>query len=262
MKSRDGSHFLKEKSGSRPCFSILVALIFSGLAQAAEPQDQPFAVVELFTSEGCSSCPSADLLASRLSAWARTNHKPVYPLVFHVDYWNNLGWRDIFSSPEFTLRQKMYARIFKDQGVYTPQMIVNGSDAFVGSDQRKLQQDLDRELLIPAGVVLEAGLRRQKDRLSVKYKSEGFKNGDVIHVALVERGLSTDVTAGENGGRRLYHDNVVRQFETRPLTEDGGEVSVSLNKISDHAQASVIVYVQNPKTMLIEAAKQLDLGHG
>ena len=99
---------------------------------------RPFCCRELFSSEGCSSCPSADLLVSKLTTWARENKEPVYPLIFHVDYWNNLGWRDVFSSKEFTQRQNMYARIFKDQGVYTPEMIVNGSDAFVGSDQRTI----------------------------------------------------------------------------------------------------------------------------
>src|SRR5207244_447517 len=97
-------------------------------ASAAQSQDKSFAVVELFSSEGCSSCPSADLLVSRLTTWARKNNRNVYPLIFHVDYWNNLGWRDVFSNQEFTQRQRNYAQIFKEQGVYTPQMIVNGSD--------------------------------------------------------------------------------------------------------------------------------------
>ena len=121
----------------------------------------PFVVVELFSSEGCSSCPSADLLVSKLTAWARQNNEPVYPLIFHVDYWNNLGWRDVFSRPEFTQRQTTYAHIFRDQGVYTPEMIVNGSDAFVGSDQEKLQKDLDRELSMPASVTLHISFVKQ-----------------------------------------------------------------------------------------------------
>ena len=81
----------------------------------------------------------------------------------------------------------------------------------------------------------------------------------MVNIALVERGLSTEVTAGENAGRTLHHDNVVREFQTMPLTQAASQVKIPLDKISDISQASVIVYVQNPQTMLIEAAKQLDL---
>ena len=89
--------------------------------------------------------------------------------------------------------------------------------------------------------------------------AQGFLNGDVVNIALVERGLSTDVTAGENAGRTLHHDNVVREFRTMPLTDDASQVTIPLDKISDTSQASVIAYVQDPQTMFIEAAKQLDL---
>jgi len=233
----------------------------SGTAYADQSQDKPFVVVELFSSEGCSSCPSADLLVSKLTAWARQNNEPVYPLIFHVDYWNNLGWRDVFSSQEFTQRQKDYSNIFKDQGeVYTPQMIINGTDAFVGNNQEKLQEDLNRELSVPASVILHISLAKQEDQVTVKYSAQGFSNGDVVNIALVQRGLSTEVTAGENAGRTLHHDNVVREFLTRSLTQETSKARISLDRISDASQASVIVYVQNPQTMLIEAAKQLDLG--
>jgi len=240
---------------------LLVALIgFSPIVLADQGQDAPFVVVELFSSEGCSSCPSADLLVSKLTAWARQNNEPVYPLIFHVDYWNNLGWRDVFSSPAFTQRQNDYARVFKDQGVYTPEMIINGSDAFVGSNQQQLQKDLDSELSMPASVILHISLIKQEsNQIIVKYSAEGFSDGDVINMALVERGLSTEVTAGENAGRTLHHDNVVREFQSIPLTKAASQIKIPLNKISDTTQASVIVYVQNPQTMLIEAAKQQDL---
>ncbi len=240
-------------------FMVVVLAGFSSVVLADSSQDKPFAVVELFSSEGCSSCPSADLLIRKLTAWARQNNEPVYPLVFHVDYWNNLGWRDVFSRAEFTQRQNTYAQIFKDQGVYTPQMIVNGSDAFIGSNQEQLQKDLNQELSIPASLVLHISLTKQEGQITVKYDAEGFSNGDVVNIALVERGLSTEVTAGENAGRTLRHDNVVKEFRTMPLTSAVSQVTIPLHKIVDVTQASVIVYVQNPQTMLIEDAKQLDL---
>jgi hypothetical protein len=226
---------------------------------AQTPKGEPFAVVELFSSEGCSSCPSADLLVGKLTAWARQNKRAVYPLVFHVDYWNNLGWRDVFSHEAFTRRQKDYARIFKADGVYTPEMIVNGSDAFVGSDEAHLQKVLDHELSQVSNVTLQISSSQQQGKLTVIYETQGFFPGDVIQAALVERGLSTDVTAGENAGRRLHHSNVVREFRSVPITSTEGLIEIPLDKIADSSQASVIVYVQNPTTMLVEAAQQLDL---
>jgi len=238
-------------------FSVFLVLLPT--AQADQSQSGPFVVVELFSSEGCSSCPAADLLVSKLTAWARQNNQPVFPLIFHVDYWNSYGWRDVFSSAGYTQRQNEYARIFKDQGLYTPEMIVNGSDAFVGSDQGHLQQDINQELSSQGSVILRAEFKKQMDQIIVKYSAEGYSKGDVVHIALVERGLSTDVTAGENAGRTLHHDNVVKEFQTMALTKAGGKAIISLSRIHDISQASVIVYVQNPQTMLIEGAKQLDL---
>ena len=246
---------------SKLLFFAIGLMAFQPIIFADQTQDKPFAVVELFSSEGCSSCPAADLLVSKLTAWARQNNEAVYPMIFHVDYWNNLGWRDVFSRAEFTRRQGDYAQIFKDQKIYTPEMIVNGSDAFVGSDQDQLQKDLDRELIIPTSVILNISLKKKDGAVSIKYQANGFTNKDVINFALVERGLSTDVTAGENAGRRLHHDNVVREFQTLVLKEEPAQVVLPLNKVSDTSQASVIAFVQNPQTMLIEAAKQLDIDH-
>jgi len=238
---------------------FLTLFLFSSNLLASQSPEGPFVVVELFSSEGCSSCPSAELLVSKLTAWARQNNEPVYPMIFHVDYWNNLGWRDVFSNQAFTQRQKRYSLIFKDQGVYTPQMVINGSDAFVGSNQQKLQRDLNRELSLSSNVVLHLSLKKQNGEITVKYDSQGFTDGDVINIALVERGLSTDVTAGENAGRMLHHDNVVREFVSGIITEAPGQITIPLSKVSDATQASVIAFLQNPQTMLIEAAKQLDL---
>lgn len=234
------------------------ALHQEGVGQA--PQT-PFAVVELFSSEGCSSCPAADLLISKLTAWARQNNKPVYPLIFHVDYWNGLGWRDVFSREAFTHRQSLYAHAFKEDQIFTPQIIVNGTDSIAGANQGELQSDLDHELSIPAPAALRLSLSRSANRLTVSAHCEGYTQGDVLNVAVVERGLSTDVTAGENAGRVLHHDNVVREFQTVKLVKADSRVEVPLDKISNPAQASVVAYIQNPGTMLIEAAGGQDLPH-
>ena len=103
-----------------------------------------FAVVELFTSEGCSSCPAADAAVARLLA---KNNEQVYVLAYHVDYWNKLGWKDSFSKAEYSQRQSGYAAQFKLNSTYTPQIVVNGSSEFVGSDERKLKSNVEKKLL-------------------------------------------------------------------------------------------------------------------
>ena len=155
-------------------FILLSALLGSSpLALAGQVQDSPFVIVELFSSEGCSSCPPADGIVGVLTTWAREHHEAVYPVVFHVDYWDNLGWKDRFSAPEFSQRQYNYSRILKDQGVYTPQIIVNGADAFVGSDQEHLQKDIDHYLTTPAAVILHVDLTKDKGQVIVHYQAYG-----------------------------------------------------------------------------------------
>jgi len=218
------------KASWQSLFILVILVCFSSRVSADQIQDKPFAIVELFSSEGCSSCPAADLLVSKLTAWARQNNEPVYPLVFHVDYWNNLGWRDVYSRPEFTQRQNNYAHIFKDQGMYTPQIIVNGSDAFVGSDEEQLQKSIDRELSTAASVNLQVSFTKRNNEVTIVYSAQGFMDGDVINFALVERGLVTEVTEGENAGRTLHHDNVVKEFQTIKLKVGSFQTSLPLNR--------------------------------
>src|SRR5579859_6935835 len=110
-----------------------------------------FAVLELFTSEGCSSCPPADELASRVASQYRWN---VYVLSFHVDYWDQLGWKDIYSNAEYTQRQRDYAQTFYLNSIYTPQAIINGKSQMVGSNEEKLKSTLESELASTSNIRL------------------------------------------------------------------------------------------------------------
>jgi hypothetical protein len=116
----------------------------------------PFALVELFTSEGCSSCPSADKVAAELVETARQKHTPIFVLCYHVDYWNNLGWRDRFSDKAYSHRQRRYAEVLNLDGVYTPQMIVSGREEFVGSDRARAYRSIQTALQTPSALTLHA----------------------------------------------------------------------------------------------------------
>src|SRR5438445_2521237 len=113
---------------------FLPALFLFSLVKIASAQNP--VVIELFTSQGCSSCPVADKNLAEIIEKAETNGQQVYGLSFHVDYWNDIGWKDPYSKAEFTERQKKYASIRSFENIYTPQMIVNGETEFVGSDRK------------------------------------------------------------------------------------------------------------------------------
>ncbi len=242
-------------------FNLFVVLFLLANAHPlwAQSRPQPFAVVELFTSEGCSSCPPADALLSRLSAAARQQGLRVYPLSFHVDYWNYLGWRDLYSAGDYTSRQRQYSRVLKSEA-YTPQVVVNGQDAFVGSDAVKLKKEVDTALNQKAFTNIDiTSLKTDGQSVFVDYHIGTLTPGDVLNVALVERGLQSDVVRGENAGRTLKHDNVVRLFRSQVLKDAKGQVSVPVSAVTDIKQSSVVLYVQNAMTMLIEAAIGIDL---
>ena len=219
----------------------------------------PLALVELFTSEGCSSCPPADRLLAHLAAEARDNGDPVFTLSFHVDYWNYLGWADPYSDPAFSARQRAYSQALHE-GVYTPQMIVNGRRAFVGSDAARARRDLADALRQPAAVTLAAGVSpvTAEGVLLVSYAAPDLPEGAVVHLAVVERGLSQRITRGENTGRTLGHENVVRVFET--LTAPYGKVNLELPEALNPANASLIAYAQDVKTTAVLGATSVDLG--
>src|SRR5664279_1257987 len=124
--------------------NIFLVFIFGLLSQNIKAQSpHGFAILELFTSEGCSSCPAAEDVFAEI---ARENNKDVYILEFHVDYWDNLGWKDPFSNAVYSDRQRQYARFLALQSIYTPQAIVNGSTELVGSDKARLQKIIEEEL--------------------------------------------------------------------------------------------------------------------
>ena len=187
---------------------VLVALL-AGSGDAPAPPRTPV-VVELFTSEGCSSCPPADALLRALEEQAPAAGIEVIPLGFHVDYWNELGWRDRFSSHDFTQRQVKYVELMKLDGPYTPQAVVDGTFDLVGNQAGDVRQAiLQRAKSAKANVELKSVA--PGDVLSVNI--DGAADGADVMLAITESNLSTKVPAGENRGRELHHTGVVRSLK-------------------------------------------------
>lgn len=211
-----------------------------------------FAVVELFTSEGCSSCPPADALLARVQQEA--GDKPIYLLSFHVDYWNRLGWKDAFSDADFTRRQYNYSNLLATQ-VYTPQAIVNGKVSFVGSDEASLTHALASALQSDATTQLNIRLRLQPEQTFIDYTATGTTRNDQLVIAVVQKHAVSNVKRGENGGRTLAHVQIVRSLFEFPLHADKQRSEkISLPAGFNTQEWEVIGMIQNTTTGKITAA--------
>lgn len=228
--------------------------------KADDMEAKPFAVVELFTSEGCYSCPPADRLLSKIIDDAREKDRRVFALAFHVDYWDRLGWKDAFSNKIYSDRQREYARAFKSNSIYTPQMIVNGTKEFVGSEAERAKKEIISALNNPpyAEVEIATAFNRDMDMLTVDYKLKGLIENSTVQVALVERDIIREIGHGENGGKTLHHDNVVRSFKMKNAEKTGREV-LSIPKNANLKNSSVFVYVQEKNSKIITGAESMDL---
>jgi hypothetical protein len=223
------------------------ALLIAGFARRAAISNRPassgFAVVELFTSEGCSSCPPADKVLAQL---ASEYPEQVYVLGFHVDYWNRLGWKDIYSAAGYTQRQQEYATLFNLQSIYTPEAVVNGRKEFVGSDQDRLESTVKEELAATSNNSLGLSATAAERKVVVQYNLKEAPTSLTLQVALVQSRASSQVLRGENQGLRLQHINVVRDFQS--LSSRSGAVGSVELKIPQGLSAKdckVIAYLQN-----------------
>jgi hypothetical protein len=212
-----------------------------------------FAVVELFTSEGCSSCPPADAAVARLLSKNRSN---VFVLSFHVDYWNRLGWTDPFSQAAFSTRQRQYAQFFSLDGVYTPQVVVNGTSELVGSDEAKLSKVIETDLNGEPISSLSIQTERNGNMVTVMYGTA--QRGVRLNVALVQSKATTVVKRGENSGRRLHHVNIVRALQTIDAAEKG-YLTIEIPKALTDVPLQVIAYTQSKETFKILSARQQNL---
>ena len=205
-----------------------------------------YAIVELFTSEGCSSCPAAD---DAVASIAQTYKENVYVLGFHVDYWNRLGWKDEFSTAAFSDRQRKYATALGIEGVYTPQVVVNGQVEFVGSNIDRLntvvKQDLNTATNQPINIT---AVSTGNNTIEVAYQINENAN-TLLNIALVQLHAITNVKRGENEGRKLNHINIVRDFKTVPAKNSTGKITLTLPAGMAAKDYKLIGYLQNSQSL-------------
>jgi hypothetical protein len=218
---------------------------------------EPFAVIELFSSEGCNDCPPAEEFLNELTRQAMAEKSYVYPLAFHVDYWNKLGWKDVFSDSSFSNRQRKYRKAFGNEVVYTPQMIINGSVEFTGSDRKRAKKVIDSVLAIKPEVFFSIHPDSAGKTVSfqiIKGPENLIGGSYLISFATVQRNLKTKVERGENAGKTLEHQNVVISFKTYYLSNMSGNLSTGFDGPLPGKDHSLVALIQKRETMEILGA--------
>lgn len=224
----------------------------------ADQDYEPVIVLELFTSQGCSSCPPADaLLRSILQA---NSHKHVYGIAYHVDYWNYIGWEDPFSSLAYTEKQRVYSAKLGNNTIYTPQLVINGQEDVVGSDSGKIADLIGAYRKRPSENKLRlSDLRTEGQKIRVSYKVEGsFANKEIRGVLVLDERI-TEVKRGENRGRRLINNNIAIREETIPLKKEAGVLEIDIPELVRQGESMHLIALVENKEGHIMAADKVSL---
>jgi hypothetical protein len=231
-------------------------------ADSVQPARTPV-LVELFTSEGCSSCPPADALLAKLDELQPVNGVTVIALEEHVDYWDHQGWRDPFSSADFTARQQRYAGLLHIESPYTPEMVIDGRSEFVGNDSQRALHELASAARSPKTPVHVVVKDKAADRISLAVNVDATKTSGDVLLAIAETGLASDVARGENAGHNLKHSAVVRRLSTIGKLKSGeafsAEPVVKLAKQWKPENLRAVVFVEDGASRKMLGAAEVAL---
>ena len=228
------------------------------VVEARKSNSKKVVVLELFTSQGCSSCPSADKI---LASYAIQNNPNIIPLAFHVDYWNYLGWKDPFSSAAFSDKQREYANYFKSSNVYTPQIVINGNFETVGSNVSGIEANINKQLKTESLVSLEiTSTNILNNKLNVNWKTDAKAKNQVINFALVKKKEFTQIKRGENLGLKQTSYNIVYDYKTLKVgVSNQNEISLNFKNEWNKEDFIVVAYIQNTSNCEIETARQAEI---
>lgn len=254
-------------------FSFVVALVAGlqpcGSAQSADPpapEAKPAVVAELFTSEGCSSCPPADALLAELDRRKTFANVPVIVLSEHVDYWNHDGWHDPFSSELWTERQNDYNQHFRLDSVYTPQMVIDGTQQVNGSNGPQVAQAIEKAAVQPGKLLIEITAASWDNNVlhatvSVPSLSPQTAKGTTLYAALADDEDTSNVAKGENSGKTLTYVAVVRVIQKVSSLHGpySGPVEIKLPHDAAHGKMRLIVFAQKGQNGEIFGAAQQEV---
>lgn len=216
---------------------------------------EPIVVLELFTSQGCSSCPAADLLLEKSK---KQFADEVFALSYHVDYWNYIGWEDPFSKSSFSKKQREYNLKFRNRSNYTPQMVVNGREHFVGSNGTQMSRAIERYTKERSENRLNAKkVAIEGEKVTLTFTVDGPKASKNLRALLVLDERVTAVKRGENRNRTLKNSNIVVAEKTVPLDSEEGAITLSIPDIvKSNEKISLITLVEDEKYNITAAVKR------
>ena len=218
-------------------------------------RNSSFALVELFTSDACSSCPPAERLTSEIRQFAQAKRLKVYCISFHVDYFNGANWTDEFSDPKYSARQRAYEFKRFSGMYYTPQMIINGDYQMLGHNKVKAYNTINQVLKKSAKISVSVRqVKKEKNFVSVNACVLGEFVNSALCVVLVENGIRRRITGGENKGRTLNTDNVVLDFQFVEINGPTGHEFSFSEKMDPNRNFTVVAFVQNIDSMSILGA--------
>ncbi len=219
-----------------------------------------FALLELFTSEGCSSCPRADDLLAKVQTEAKD--QPIYVLAYHVDYWDRLGWKDRFSNALFSERQRTYARHLQSGSIYTPQIVINGNKECPNWNASTLQENISHALTTATGATLDLHVTQNNRSLTVKYQATGKTDANQLLIALIQKHAVNKIRRGENEGRTLTHAQIVRALTTVNLKAglQGTQVIETPSDFTGNGW-EIVGFLQNTNNGAVTAATSTPLNN-
>jgi len=236
--------------------TLFVTLIFS--SNKSVETYPPVTVLELFTSQGCSSCPPADKLLTQIQE--KNGKTQVIALSYHVDYWNYIGWKDPFSKSAFSDKQREYSRKFSSSSIYTPQVVVNGKEHFVGSNSEKMKEKLNRFAKISAENKIEiTSVITSEDKIAFDYDISGAIKNKSLRMALVIEERITEIPRGENRNRTLKNSNIVVSEVVFDLKTSEGHHEITIPKLVHKKDKLKLVSVIQNSDLDIVGANQLNL---
>lgn len=241
----------------RKYFTLLsllgIFLLFSFVKNPVE--NKGVVVLELFTSQGCSSCPLADEVLDKVQETYKNDN--VFALSYHVDYWNYIGWKDPFAKKKYTQKQRSYAVKFRDNRVYTPELVINGKEHFVGSNETKMHQKVKAYLKASESETISLkNIKRSGTNINFDYDFSGKLTNRKLRVVLVIDERITHVKRGENRNRTLKNTNiVVNEFYVDAVAESGALSITIPDVVAQDDELHVLMIVENETTDVLGATK-------
>jgi len=222
-------------------------------------QEKPVVVLELFTSQGCSSCPPADDVLAEIKK--TMDDKSIIPIAYHVDYWNYIGWKDPYATTAFTQKQRTYGRKFHSSSIYTPQLVIDGKEHLVGSDRenihRKIKQHLHRKKVENSVKIISS--KKHNNTIACSYNITGSIDNKQIHYLLVLDEATTAIQRGENRNRTLKNSNIVIQENIESITSKSGKYILKIPEIVNENEKLKLVILISDTNLTILTGTQINL---